>query len=973
MDARLCRTVLTGLLLGLLLLPIGSTTGANIAARPGSNAPERGRAVPVTHEPVLRMRVGTFDPLDKVPPDIQSTDTGVGLRLIQFPGPIQGDWYAALIDAGLEVVFYIPDYTYLVWGTDHQIHRVSDTAPVRWRGDYYPIYALQPELLESLGTAREGAPEAYAIAEVAIQIYHHAGASEVLEQIYAAATGVLRPAMQVQDTLIVGVQVPRALVTGLATLPGVISVESLMTPELLDEVQGQLIAGNVNATGSQPSGPGYLSWLTSTVGLPTLASAYPIVDITDDGIDDGTDVPVHPDFYEAGDLQRPDRLAYNANWTDDISADSAGGHGTLNASIASGYNALAGWRYQDVDGYNYGLGINPFGRVAGSKVFSNAGYWAFPDYGELAAYAYLRGTRILSNSWGESKGTGSYQLDDQIYDGLVRDANAAMPGSQPMTIIFAAGNSGPGSGTIGSPANAKNVITVGASESYRPTWVDGCFIGETGADNANDVISFSSRGPTADGRIKPDLVAPGTHIVGAASQASSYHGRGVCDTYYPTGQTLYAASSGTSHATPAVSGAVSLLTRFYEDTYGAYPSPAMLKAYLINSARYLDGVSTGDTLPSPSQGYGAVNLGMAFDTTPRMVQDQTTLLRDTGDSVVLYGRVARTDRPFRVTLAWTDAPGSSVGAPYVNNLDLEVMVEGQTYYGNVFSGASAVLGASAVPGAYSAPGGSADFRNNVESVFLPAGVEGEFTLRIVATNLAGDGVPGNGDPIDQDFALVCYNCQGVPSFRLVATPSTQSVCQPDPAIFNIDADSYNGFSEPITLQAMGHPMGSIVTLAPNPVKVGNTSTLSITETGAAVPGAYQIVISGSGAGQIKSTFGDLSLHATVPASATLVSPAQEMRDILPQPVLQWRPVAGAELYIVEVATSTDFLDPIYTAASPATEYTVAAVLEPSTQYYWRVTARNACGAGAASVIRTFTTASQPTDVGYLPLILRAAP
>jgi hypothetical protein len=51
----------------------------------------------------------------------------------------------------------------------------------------------------------------------------------------------------------------------------------------------------------------------------------------------------------------------------------------------------------------------------------------------------------------------------------------------------------------------------------------------------------------------------------------------------------------------------------------------------------------------------------------------------------------------------------------------------------------------------------ADARNNVESVFLPAGVSGAFTVKATATNIAGDGVPGNGFPLDQDFALVVNN------------------------------------------------------------------------------------------------------------------------------------------------------------------------------------------------------------------------
>jgi hypothetical protein len=114
--------------------------------------------------------------------------------------------------------------------------------------------------------------------------------------------------------------------------------------------------------------------------------------------------------------------------------------------------------------------------------------------------------------------------------------------------------------------------------------------------------------------------------------------------------------------------------------------------------------------------------------------DQTEILAATGQTFTLSGAVASADQPFRVTLVWSDAPGTTVGSPWVNDLDLEVSIGGVTYLGNVFSGAQ------------SAPGAAADSKNNVESVFLPAGTTGDFTITVRATNLAGDGVPGNDAP-----------------------------------------------------------------------------------------------------------------------------------------------------------------------------------------------------------------------------------
>jgi uncharacterized repeat protein (TIGR01451 family) len=217
--------------------------------------------------------------------------------------------------------------------------------------------------------------------------------------------------------------------------------------------------------------------------------------------------------------------------------------------------------------------------------------------------------------------------------------------------------------------------------------------------------------------------------------------------YYPISQTLYTWSSGTSHSTPAVAGAASLIYEYYGRlmSEGETPSPAMLKALMLNTPRYLNGVGTGGTLPSPNQGWGDVDLGQVFDGLPRAMIDQWHLFDATGDLFATTGTVYSSTRPFHVTVVWTDAPGPTTGNAYVNDLNLEVTVGGVTYKGNVFSGA------------FSTSGGVADARNNVESVFVPAGITGTFQVKVVAANLPGDGVPGNADATDQDFALLIYN------------------------------------------------------------------------------------------------------------------------------------------------------------------------------------------------------------------------
>lgn len=940
------------ILLGLIVV-MAPEIAPTPAPRVAGSALDATIQTPQTDEtPLLRLRIGDFDPLTFTPQvqgrqERTAKDNAWALRLIQFSGPIHDAWLAEMDRENLEIVAYIPDYTYLVWGTEPALKRLSSNAPVRWWGEYQALYALDPAL------PIEGSDPVGAV----VQIYDHPGAESTLEAINKMASKVLRPAITVIGLTSLAVEVEPEQVWEIALLSDVVTVERWVIPQRHDEMQNQIMAGHLSADGSTPLGPGYLSWLTGTVGFTTTASAYPIVDVTDDGIDDGTETPQHPDFYTSGDTQLADRLAYNENWTTDPAADGAGGHGNLNASIVAGYNARSGFPYEDNDGYNYGLGVNPFGRVAGSKIFGNTSGWAGPDYTQLVARSYNLGARIISNSWGEVPGSGAYLVDDQIYDMLVRDADLLTPGAQPVTVIFSAGNSGIGANTTGSPANAKNVIAVGASENVRPTklngssWIDGCGTGSSGANDATDIIGFSSRGPTDDGRVKPDLVAPGTHIQGAATQSDSYTGLYVCDAYQPSGQTLYAASSGTSHAAPAVAGAASLLYRYYQDRFDAPPpSPAMVKAYLMNAARYLDGNGAGGTLPSNSQGHGLADLGRAFDTVARVVEDQTLTFHETGATYVIGGYVAQADAPFRVTLAWSDAPGSTVGAAYVNDLDLTVSVEGQTYLGNVFDGPNATTG------------GSHDPRNNVESVFLPAGVTGAYTITVKATNLAGDGVPYNGDATDQDFVLVCYNCNRDPNFSLAVTPYEQTICRPDTATYTVTTTPVSSFTGWITLSASGGPPATTARFADNPIASEASTQFTLTPTLSTPTGQFTIAISGLSGSMVHTTPVKLGVLASRPLSPTLLKPVQDSSNVETNPTLVWQPTDDAARYLVAVATDPDFTDLVYTTTTAAASHTVSRTLAYKMRYYWRVTAVNVCGASPSSATYIFETHRRPVVI-----------
>lgn len=779
-----------------------------LAASPNAAAPfaADGRAVWADDLDVIELHSG---PLHTTQPAVQALRealpafTGQRLHLVQFAGPVKPEWHAQLLASGAQIVSYIPNNAYLIYGDAAALGRVqtwaATEAAVQWEGAFRDEYRLHPTALRH---AQSGTEDLYAIQLVA-DPKANATTLAAIDQWKLAA--VLKQEAML-NYVNVFVRLPAERLAELAAQPDVISIWGYVLPRKQDERQGQILAGNLN--GSLPSGPGYLAWLTGKgfTQAQFTASGF-AVDVTDSGVDNGTAAPGHFGLYPLGNTTVASRVAYNRLLgTPHTGSTIAGcdGHGTLNSHIIGGYSTQTGFPFTDAGGFSYGLGMAPYVRVGSSVIFDPDSYTS-PSFSSLQSRAYADGARISSNSWGANT-AGGYNSDAQSYDSLVRDAQPAgstvpAAGNQEMVIIFSSGNAGPNAGTLGSPGTGKNIISVGAAENVRSLSTanggnsaagnDGCGDPDTRADNANDMSDYSSRGPCADGRIKPDLVAPGTHITGGVAQNASpggtgsalacFSATGVCalpgggtagnaNNFFPLGQQFYSTSTGTSHSAPAVAGAAALLRQWFINQSLTVPSPAMTKAFLLNSTRYLTGTYVNDTLPSNVQGLGSLNLGMAFDDAYRVVRDQVAAdkFTATGQSRTNFGSIVDPSKPFRVTLAWTDAPGSTTGNAYNNNLDLVVTVGGQTYRGNVFSGASSVTG------------GTADARNNVESVFLPAGLTGPYTVTITAANIVSDGVPNDADPLDQDFALVLYNAQTVPAPFITTNGATVTAesCQP---------------------------------------------------------------------------------------------------------------------------------------------------------------------------------------------------
>ena len=711
--------------------------------------------------------------------------SGKHLHLVQFVGPIKPEWVAALEKSGGHIITYIPNDAYLVYADAPALAQMQAWANssdyVQWDGEFTDDDKIHPT---ARATNAKGEPQTIGTDTFAVQMIDDADANAatmaVIDRLKLAP---VKATSHVLSYLNVIVRLPANQLAEIAKQPEVIAIQPYFEPHLLDERQDQIVSGHVDNTGL-PTGPGYLVWLASKgFTQAQFTSSGFVVDLSDSGIDNGTLLPGHFALYQTGNPSNISRVVYNrleGSPNKNSTLQGCDGHGNLNAHIIGAYCDMTNFPHTDSGGYRYGLGVCPFVKL-GSSVIFDPNTFTSPNYTVLQSQAYTNGARISANSWG-SDVNGTYDSSAQAYDVLVRNSSTSFVGTnRQMVIVFAAGNAGPGASTLDSPGSAKNVIAVGAAENVRSMNVanggasasgnDGCGTGDTNADNANDMTDFSSRGPCADGRMKPEIVAPGSHITGGVPQSGSattngtgndltcFTASGVCGlpgsglagaaaNFFPSGQQFYTESSGTSHSTPCVAGACALLRQYFINSNLPPPSPAMTKAYLVNAARYMTGGYANDDLWSPNQGMGELNLGTAFDGVARVLRDQATndVFTNTGPSRVFTGTINDPSKPFRVTVAWTDAPGAlSAATELVNDLDLTVIAGGNTYKGNVFHGA------------YSRTGGNADHKDNMESVFLPAGLAGEFKVLVTAANVSADGISNIAPSVDQDFALVIYN------------------------------------------------------------------------------------------------------------------------------------------------------------------------------------------------------------------------
>uniref|UniRef100_A0A7S2JW00 subtilisin n=1 Tax=Leptocylindrus danicus TaxID=163516 RepID=A0A7S2JW00_9STRA len=520
-----------------------------------------------------------------------------------------------------------------------------------------------------------------------------------------------------------------SLVAAIAAQPEVCSVESVPMMKPMND-----IAQWITQSGVQNSRPFWDSDLTG---------AGQIIQVSDSGLDTN-----HCSFWDSSPGEKRDgthqpnrrKVIKYEDYKDD--GDYSNGHGTHVVGSIIGHKAKDG--VNESSGFIDGMAKDA--KVSFFDIGLGTACCYVPGQTTLFSGGYSAGSKFHSASWGAQ--TSTYNSNSRGFDNFAYNNKDFLP-------FVAAGNSGSGNalGTVGAPATAKNIISVGASES------DGRDL-YGGSDGLNYLAYFSSRGPTSDGRRKPDIVSPGHAILSAKSVPSQ---SGECEpdnaSQLPNagGSSSYAVSykSGTSMATPVASGTAALVRQYFTEGYYpngikgagtaiANPSASLIKAVMLNGAQSLIGKSgsQGGSISSVAyydehQGFGRIQLStsLPLDGTNDFAleaNEKVSISQGDEDSYSYQiGECSSMDE-LSIMLVWTDPAGSSGCAKcLINDLDLTAELDGTTYYPNGRN--------------------SADTLNNAERIRLPVTPGDTVSVTVTGTNLATS---------SQEYALVVTGCFG---------------------------------------------------------------------------------------------------------------------------------------------------------------------------------------------------------------------
>jgi len=569
-----------------------------------------------------------------------------------------------IIQERVVVENYVVGDRYIVHATPAELDALASDGVIRGYSSYYEVFS---DLVLGGGTANT----------FDICLFDHADQQSVLLQLRRHAT--------IEAELVGTIRVSGADLDACSRIEGVEYIER--TPSF-------------SVTGAIPNN--VANGISGTIEVRQrlgLLGQGQIIGVADTGLDTGVIATVHADF--SGRILSLQNVSPNLT----IPWDKMG-HGTHVAGSVLGSGVLSGSSPTTSQYGNSYAGGAPEAQLVmqalGDDTGSGAVYLTDPISVTLFEPAYQLGATVHNNSWVKS-------IQQGWYEKYAAEVDKSCYKNKDLLIVFPVGNRA-NYGWVMPPSTAKNCLAVASVETSNP----------------NTIAGSSSKGFTADERIKPEVASPGVDIISTHSSV----GRIGPISSNPN----YSTISGTSMAAPNVTAMAALIREYYIGLRGtSNPSAALVKATLINGA-----VDIGYGTYSREAGFGRANLTNSLPLTPAdlLFIDETQGL-STGQQMQ-FSFVAGPGQPIAAALVWTD-PEAAIqpftGKKLVNDLDLVIVdPQGTAYHGNDIT----------------APfDDTRDSRNNVERIVIASPVvTGNYTVTVSANNV----------PIGaQDFALVIHH------------------------------------------------------------------------------------------------------------------------------------------------------------------------------------------------------------------------
>jgi len=453
-------------------------------------------------------------------------------------------------------------------------------------------------------------------------------------------------------------------------------------------------------------------------------------------------------------------------------------------------------------------------------------------------------------------------------------------------------------------------------------------------DNSDVFMSsFSSWGPTDDGRIKPDISAKGVNMYSCSG----------------TSNASYMNMSGTSMSAPNVSGSLLLLQQHYNNLNGEYMLASTLRALALHTADEA-GFAPG---PDYRFGWGLLNTEHAAQVISEN-SNQSLITTETLDANDEYTYTFQADgtQDIVATIAWTDPaadllPGGNedLATPsLMNDLDLRISNDGgETFLPWVLNVASPT-----------APATTGDnIVDNVEKIEINAPAPGEYIVR----------VSHKGQLLVNDTQVFSLVIEGISNedFMVSTTNANVLTCSEfQTATFDVDVTFDAGFNDTVALTFDAAPEGTTATITPSSVSETATAVLTIEGIDLLENGSYPITITATGSSQTTNTYVSLEITDDIQVGlVTLDSPTNNSQN---RPIdgleLEWDPTSNATLgYEYEVALDDAFVDVVITGTTLELVTTLTG-LTYDTEYFWRVRGFNYCSSGDYEEFRRFITEAE---------------